>query len=786
MIKQLLSFTILFSITISVYSQSLTSNKHIENNYSQYFELPRESIYLHFNKSQYVFGENIWFKGYVYDRKDGKPSTKTSNIYVGIYDKNDKQIKSNLFLGYEGFLRGSFQIDSTLTTGKYYIKAHTNWMKNFIENDAYITEIDIINEDEVLPETNIKTNNYDIQFLPESGHSLLGVKNNFGIKIINSFGEGVEIKKGKIINNNGIEVSTFETNKFGLGSVSVNYKKGETYTAILKTKDNQEIKKRLPKPESIGVNFNVINSLKDNIIISINKTSKTIDREFKILLHRDGKSKSFNAKLNNELNTNISISRDHLFDGVNIITLFNSNNQPIAERIFYNYNHDNASGKLQLTYIEKIDDSLYLNLSVPKHNSNYYNLSISVLPIETESYNHPDNIISNFKLLPYLKGNVESPKYYFTNIDREKKYDLDLLLLTQGWSRYSWKNIFNNKPKITHEFENGLSLNGKLNINNKRLNSLFLFPMKNNVSKLVELDQSKAFKVKNLFPETNELIKLSYVTSRDTKRKPKLNAFIINKKGVSNFNSNDIKHFSKVKKSPIDFRLNSLISENTVFLNEVLIKGKKEEVIKKERLENGRVVKIEEGDNRNYSLINIIGRNGFTARENRFTGNVTITTSGIVNTRGPESPLVLIDDVIVENLNILSTIPTEFIDEILFDKFGGGFGIRSRGGIIKIYTRSTPLPLINGTNRSPVFSIKTEKGFTPHKEFYNPRYAFYSTSTYKKHGVIHWVSDKIIKNEQGLKIPDYNQESVTFFIEGMSDTGDLISEIISIDVPDVK
>ena len=52
------------------------------------------------------------------------------------------------------------------------------------------------------------------------------------------------------------------------------------------------------------------------------------------------------------------------------------------------------------------------------------------------------NIEAAFLLTPYLKGYIEKPSYYFNNTDRKKLIELDLLLLTQGWSKYDWNDIF--------------------------------------------------------------------------------------------------------------------------------------------------------------------------------------------------------------------------------------------------------------------------------------------------------------------------------------------------------
>lgn len=780
--KTLLSlFLIIPSIS---FGQSLETNTLIQDNYSQYFELPRETIYLHLNKSVYVFGEDIWFKGYVYDTKNKRPATKTSNIYVSIYDKDGKQIKNNLFLGYEGFLRGNFQIDSTLTTGKYYIKASTNWMKNFTEDDSYVSEINIINEDKKILKNNLKEGNYDLQLLPESGHALLGIRNTIGVKIIDTNGKGVGLRSGKVIDHNNNVITSFKTNRLGIGKLSLNYEIGKTYYAIIELLNGQEVKQVLPKPKSIGANINITNTYKDKVIITINKTEKTIDDEFKVLLHTDGNSKSFDIKLKDQLSASMSIPRADLIEGINTITLFNKQNKPVAERLFYNHMDNKVTNsKLKVTYDNKIGDSLIFNVSIPKHSSNYYNLSISVLPNETESYNHPDNIKSNFKLRSYLKGNIENPKYYFTDIDRKKKHDLDLLLLTQGWSRYSWNNIFNNKPKSLFEFENGLTLNGQVNTKNKKRNTLYLFPLKNNSSKIVELDQTKKFRINNLFPETNELVKISYASKKETKTKPKLTSTFITKNNIDKLDQKTIQNLASINtENSFDFKLNTLINNETTVLDEVLVTGenKTKHEIRVERSINEKIIRIEDGNNRNLPLKIHLLRKGYRINQD------SLRNTTISSVFGPQS--IFLDNVLIEDPTFIFDIPITNIDELVFWRYNTSrFGLRaSPFGVIEIKTRKTWLPPNNGYEDSIIYSSKVENGFTPYKEFYNPKYSFSTISIYEKYGVVHWFSDVFIKNTETLKIPDYKQDAVKLFIEGMSDTGDLISEVISIDVPDVK
>ncbi|MCM1092728.1 MAG: hypothetical protein NC421_02120 [Lachnospiraceae bacterium] len=60
-----------------------------------------------------------------------------------------------------------------------------------------------------------------------------------------------------------------------------------------------------------------------------------------------------------------------------------------------------------------------------------------------------------------LKGNIETPQYYFENPDAGTDIDLDLLMMTQGWRRYDCTDILNDSlPKIDFPVEQSQSISG--------------------------------------------------------------------------------------------------------------------------------------------------------------------------------------------------------------------------------------------------------------------------------------------------------------------------------------
>jgi uncharacterized protein YfaS (alpha-2-macroglobulin family) len=94
----------------------------------------QEKIYLHSDRSFYLAGEICWFKLYDVDASFNKPLEMSKVAYVELLnDKNKPVLQAKIALD-EGFGNGSFQLPADLESGKYKIRAYTNWMKNFSPN----------------------------------------------------------------------------------------------------------------------------------------------------------------------------------------------------------------------------------------------------------------------------------------------------------------------------------------------------------------------------------------------------------------------------------------------------------------------------------------------------------------------------------------------------------------------------------------------------------------------------------------------------------------------------
>jgi len=792
---------ILFALFFSTFLSYGQDNKKAEDAYLEYFKLPRETLFLHTNKTTYLAQEEIWFKAYAFDRKNELTSKTTTNIYFGLYDSDGVQVDKKLYLAQNGAAAGNFTIDSLLPSGEYFLKVSTNWMKNFEESDAYIQKIQVINPKVAGKNPKvISEKEYDFQFLPEGGHILVDVKNNVGIKVIDDEGKGTK-SSGVIYNSKNEEIVSFKSNPLGIGKFSFIPKSGETYTAKVTLNNSKEFEQKLPEIKPIGVGIMVNNMRNDKAIITLSMNQASWDQlnaqSFKLLLHKDGKVKPIPIVFDKKIKQ-IAIAKQDLYNGVNTVTLFNEKGQPLLERMFFNHTDALRDYDFYLSTAKPEQDTLLVKLNTKTPlGKEILNASISVLPSETISYNPDHTIVSAILLRPYLKGVIENPQYYFKNFNRKKQFELDALLVTQGWSRYSWDRIFNLPPKPSFDFENGISINGFVNRNSKKMESLFLHPTKLNKSSFVDIDDKGKFNLKNFYPEADEDIRFSYIDKKGKMKRPAMNLSYIK------FMSSDvvatqeyksfISYYQDKNKIPAQF----IIDDSYEALDEIQIKIDYKEKLRKQRelrdpiLINGKVTKVTKELATQYiNIIDFIQNSGFDV----YYGDGVIARIGSViitsRTRGQQgTPAVFIDDIPVTNLDFLTTLRTDQVERIVIDRTGIGLGLSGNGnnfsGAIKIVMRKGVLGVNDGSANfnNTMFVSNSDYGFQPVKEFYTPNYASYRIKPFRDFGIIHWEPNVNIEGgvSNEFKMLDTGLEEINFYIEGVSSDGKVFSQVIKLE-----
>lgn len=782
---------------------TLFSQQQIDNNYKRYFKNTREIPFLHLNKTTFFKGEEIWFKVYIQELNSKKLHPTTSNFYVSVFNRAGKLKDQKLIEIRKGIGNGSFLIDSTYTDEDYYIKASTKWMKNFQEDESFVQKIKIIDNAKEVLLTENTNRKIDLQILPEGGHFLYNTFNSAGIVIKDENNRGIQIDDAKIINSKNEVVSIFSTNQFGYGKSVFYLQRNQNYKLSLALENGGILEKKISNIEKEGVIISVHNDNSTYVKFQVKTnpiTAKKLkEKIYTVLIHNANSYKKIKVKINDtQTEYSFLIKNTELQPGTNIVTLFNEQNYPLSERIFFNYN-PSLFNTINLNYsINK--ESISLNLfknNVKKDTTNYY-LSVSILPFETKSYHPKNTIYSKFLLSPYVKGNIENPSYYFKEINREKLFELDLLLLTQGWSKYNWNNIFNTPPKESFIFEKGITVKGFLNNFDKRKHKIvFLSSPKNNLFLSSNIDHNR-FTFSNLSLKASSNLQLLL---SNKKRIDKI-------KGGIQF-SPQKKHFESIlidttqkKENQITLRdinkneLKNFISQSDNLLNEIVVKGKLNKRIPLQ-LKGVNYNRFNDKDftHKNMSIFNFLRLKGFNI--NSMNGYFNISLN-----RGYATPLATV--FLNENLIYGTHRGSTDVDfSFLFDK-----GEKKKkpslqprirelwtiqnmsisnfkeiiisswfGGEIFLYTNDDFYS--NDKKKSKHKSHKVPFGFAIEKEYYQPRYISTQNETFYNYGTVYWKPNiKIEKtiHSTNFKFPSLNQKKVIIYIEGINEKGQLISE----------
>ena len=107
--------------------------------------VPREEIYIHSDRDEYISGENLWFNIYLIDRQSFKASSGSKIAYFELLNSENRPIVQKRILLKGGFGPGQIVLPDTLSSGIYTIRAYTNWMKNFLPVNCFIKDIRIYN-----------------------------------------------------------------------------------------------------------------------------------------------------------------------------------------------------------------------------------------------------------------------------------------------------------------------------------------------------------------------------------------------------------------------------------------------------------------------------------------------------------------------------------------------------------------------------------------------------------------------------------------------------------------
>jgi hypothetical protein len=785
--KFIAPFCCLFILSPS-FSQTNNNQEKIKNYIQNYFLYDRENIHVQFNKNSYVNNEDLAFKGYVYSKNNNTLNNNTTNVQLVIYDEQQKIVQKQLLYANAGTFAGGIHLNDTLKSGLYYFRFYTNWMNNFKEDDSFTQTIEIIDKNEPYyfksNAPNWKT--AKVSFFPEGGTIIDGIINTVGIKITDCNQKGIEVNGITILDSKSNEISHCATNKMGNGLFYFVPKLNEKYTLKINTKE-VSLSQPLPNIQETGIILTYNNKLEGNkIAVAIRTNEKGItmyrDKNFTLLIQQDGNSiQKEIAFKNNETESLFVFDKKYLSNGVNSIRLIDENLNEVCERLIYNYSSNKAVTTLEAKAMAK--DSIQLS---GKTDAKQANLSISILPSQNTCINDKRSILGTFYLNAYLQTPEINNYSYYDLENNNRIQDMDLLLLNQNHSKYLWKNITSEPPKITYPFDKGVTISGKVE-NETNSNTKFkmsLISLKDNFFDETAIDQNNEFKFEHFYAKDSTVFLLQMINKKNNTIKTKIEARVTRNEMPFSFPLKTRETNCPTEKTEEKSMVftNPKPEDNTIPLDEVTIKNKyKKEVLthKKDMSINASAYKI--GDTDFGNVLDFIGMHGYRTGVDPEENNVYIQsyrTNFTGNATSP--PSVYIDDDLVFDLNLLFDISLQDVDEIYIDASGSSDSSMRNYGTIKIFLK--PNRIKNDYFNAKYTSLIVTKGFAKNIDFKNT--AFETQQEWNTFGTLNWSPNIILKENSTfeVKLPRKHQEEIQILIEGISNDGQLISEIRTIPV----
>lgn len=462
-------FSIVFLFSIEAFSQSPISN--LQSSLEDYQrQVPFEKVYLHTDKPHYLLNDTIWIKAYgTIETGELIPNpTASAPLYINLYQNIQKgPIVEEVMKLENGWGVGDIILPRDLSPGNYQLVAYTSYSEEkgldyLFTKDIWIGDI----RDAFVPRIALE-GNLEVNFFPEGGDLVEGLKSTMGIKAVGDKGLGLPFH-GYLVNDARDTVERFESNMMGMGRVKFTPEKGRKYQAFVKTAQTEWRSFPLPQAKESGAVLSIsLDEEKEVFEVNVGE-KETGTQRFWLLGISEGKL-IYDAEVNLEQGkASMKLKKDDFPTGIIQFSLFDEHLLPVAERLVFL--HPFAQAEVDFNFQKdsfRPKETVELDLLIKDEFGVPIKGDFSISVTDAGQVMNPEygeNILSHYKLSSEIKGAIENPFYYFDPKNEDAYMALDNLMLTQGWRRFSWKEVMEKEDIPEARFETGLSISGNVKV----------------------------------------------------------------------------------------------------------------------------------------------------------------------------------------------------------------------------------------------------------------------------------------------------------------------------------
>ncbi|MBD1393146.1 hypothetical protein [Mucilaginibacter glaciei] len=406
--------------------------------------LPKESVYLQFDKNSYNIGDTVWFKGIITAGDDHQTSDLSNILYVELIDAQDSVIKRLTLYASRGLSNGDFPVLNDYVPAEYRIRAYTKYMLNY-GPDFFFNKVIPFG---VVAAPNMSNGRLGLSLYPEGGNLVNGIRSKVAIELI-APGNTAEAASGTVFDSDKNEVATFIIGKDGLGAFPITPVAGKTYWIAIDL-NGKTLSKNLPNASAAGFILTVNSFLRDSIYVKISGKLPAAQTPtgFNVRLVARAKGGTYYSSQGKftGLALGINIPKNILPPGVIQFVLQSAAGDVLAIRNIFNKTNDKLLLDLKNEGLNtsKTINNFTLQVKNPAGQLTNSNFAVSVVKVDdvpnTKQYSWQD-LYADVNLTSAYYGEIKTPEKYFTNGAVDLLPDLDLLMLTRPDFKYKLAGV---------------------------------------------------------------------------------------------------------------------------------------------------------------------------------------------------------------------------------------------------------------------------------------------------------------------------------------------------------
>lgn len=445
-------------------------------------KLPQEQVFLHMDNSSYYLGDTIYYKAYVRRGDNGRPTNLSGILYCELLNNDGFLVERQMISLENGEGHGNFSLaDTLLYAGYYELRAYTKWQLNWgvteqphskwAEEYFFSKEMakDYYRDYEKLysrvfpvynkplqpgdftPDMTLRplasyykdagnAPNTTVQFFPEGGSLVAGLKQRVAWEVRNE--QGMALHGTLVVNMpDGTTISSKTENR-GRGAFDVEVPADASLTALFipstegaNPTGSKNANVKLPKAVNDGVVLRV-NTDTAGISVSYASIGVATQEELGLTVMRNGVLQHF-CRLQE---TDVTIPVDEA--GVYQVTVFNIDGRVYADRLCFFLPTGFKDTNVTFSGMKSGNYAAFEPISIDIQGTPGASMSVAVRDAAKSEYIYDTgNMLTETLLSSQIRGFVPHPQWFFQKDEPQRRRALDLLLMVQGWRRYSWKEM---------------------------------------------------------------------------------------------------------------------------------------------------------------------------------------------------------------------------------------------------------------------------------------------------------------------------------------------------------